>query len=82
MDQETALRIVTKPIGAAIILAIISLIIFCCSCAPTFKSMVRFFILTVLSAFAVIYINNHYLIIDFDKEQVISGTFKDYLKTK
>lgn len=76
--QETALRIITNPIGATIILVILSVIVFCMCAEISTKSVIKYIIYMSFVGFVIISLNNHYMLSDFETEPVIGGTLTEY----
>lgn len=82
MEYQAILRIITTPIGASIILTIITVIIFCISCdSLSLKAVIKFAFLCAIASFALISFNNYYLFSDFEKEPIIRGSLMDYARS-
>ncbi len=79
MDQESMLHWITTPIGASIVLIILSTTVFyIASESVTWKSTIKFLIYNSFVVYGVISLNNYYILSDFENEPIISGSFADF----
>lgn len=66
----TVLKFITNPLGVAVIVTIMVLILYSCG-ANTFKIAIYTFIISAL----VVSLNNSYLMKEFDNEKKLEGNF-------
>jgi len=73
------LQLITTPVGASILLIILSTIVFyLASESVTLKSVAKFLIYISIVTYLVISLNNYYILSDFENEAVISGSLDDF----
>ena len=78
MDQSL-LQWITTPLGASILLIILSTIVFyLASEKVTWKSTGKFLFYISIVTYGVISLNNHYILSDFENEPIIGGSFADF----
>jgi predicted membrane protein len=73
MNSQFLLKKITNPLGAAIILTIVATIMYILFFDT--KKCIKFMIYIFILSYAIIYINNEYIITDFEKEKTIPGTY-------
>ena len=73
------LQLITTPVGASILLIILSTIVFYLASENiTLKSVAKFLIYISIVTYLVISLNNYYILSDFENEAVISGSLDDF----
>jgi len=79
MDTEALLKFLTHPLGAALALSLLLLVIYFVSVSICeIHYMIRFFILTFLTAAGLFYVNNYYLVNNFKSEPIIKESFDEF----
>lgn len=82
MDQESVLKIITTPIGASILLIILSTLVFSLTTETlSWKSTIKFILYISIVVYSVISLNNYYILSDFENEPVLPGSLADFTQS-